>query len=251
VVRNSFPDQILNRQELRTFSESRYLKVSPPLRFSFYRLGGKRIFDILGASGLLLLLSPVACLCCLAIGLKLGRPVTFCQRRLGKHGKPFLMHKFRTMSDAVDSQGNPLPDEARLGRFGRLLRSTSLDELPQLFDILRGDMSLVGPRPLLVRYRDRYTDREWKRHLVRPGLTGWCQVNGRNALDWDAKLELDVVYAEGYDFWWDLRILVMTVGKVVRRSGISAQGEATMPELRPEGLLEYLKQKAEASERSR
>ena len=210
--------------------------MTPPFHFSFYRQGGKRLFDILAATALLLALSPILCLVSLAIAIKLGRPVTFCQRRLGKDGRPFLMHKFRSMRDAYDSAGNPLPDGVRLGRFGRLLRSTSLDELPQLLDILRGEMSLVGPRPLLERYRDRYTKREWKRHLVRPGLTGWCQVNGRNALDWESKLELDVVYAEDYSLAWDLKILAMTVGKVLRRSGVSAQGEATMPEFRPEGL---------------
>lgn len=210
--------------------------MNPPLSYSFYRHGGKRLLDIVGAALLLLLLSPVACLCCLLIAIKLGRPVTFCQRRLGWNGRVFLLHKFRSMRDAHDAQGQPLPDEARLGSFGRKLRSTSLDELPQLFDILRGEMSLVGPRPLLVRYEDRYTEREWKRHLVRPGLTGWCQVNGRNALDWESKLELDVVYAEGYSFWWDMKILWMTVGKVLKRSDISAKGEATMPEFRPEGL---------------
>jgi sugar transferase EpsL len=219
-----------------------------PVRFSLYRNGGKRLLDIVGASLLLLLLSPVACLCCLLIAFKLGRPVTFCQRRLGWHGEPFLLHKFRSMRDAYDSSGQPLPDEARLDRFGKLLRATSLDELPQLFDILRGKMSLVGPRPLLVRYRDRYTEREWKRHLVRPGLTGWCQVNGRNALDWEAKLELDVVYAEGYSFWWDLKILGMTVGKVMARSGVSARGEATMPELRPQGLPPHLRRSEEGPE---
>ncbi len=185
---------------------------------------------------LLLTLAPILCLLTALIGLKLGRPVTFCQRRLGKDGKPFLLHKFRSMRDAFDEKGDPLSDEVRLGGFGRKLRSTSLDELPQLLDILAGHMSLVGPRPLLERYRDRYTEREWKRHLVRPGLTGWCQVNGRNALDWESKLELDVVYAEGYSFWWDLKILMMTVSKVLRRSDISARGEATMPEFRPEGL---------------
>ena len=210
--------------------------MTAPLSFSLYRNGGKRLLDIVGSVVLLLLLSPVACLCCFLIALRLGRPVTFCQRRLGWRGRPFLIHKFRSMRDAYDTSGQPLPDEQRLDRFGKILRSTSLDELPQLFDILRGEMSLVGPRPLLVRYRDRYTEREWKRHLVRPGLTGWCQVNGRNALDWESKLELDVVYAEGYSFWWDLQILLLTVGKVVRRSGVSAQGEATMPEFRPEGL---------------
>lgn len=206
------------------------------LRPSFYRLGGKRILDILGASLLLLVLAPVACFVSFLIAWKLGRPITFCQRRLGRNGEPFLLHKFRSMREAVDADGSPLSDAVRLGRFGRLLRSTSLDELPQLFDILRGKMSLIGPRPLLVRYRDRYTQKEWKRHLVRPGLTGWCQVNGRNALSWEDKLELDVAYAEGYSFYWDLKIAVMTLAYVFGRRGISAPGEATAPEFRPEGL---------------
>jgi lipopolysaccharide/colanic/teichoic acid biosynthesis glycosyltransferase len=207
-----------------------------PLSVRLYRNGGKRLLDIVGSVILLLLLSPLTCLLCYLIARRLGRPVTFCQPRLGWHGRRFLLHKFRSMREATDHQGVPLSDEERLDGFGEKLRSTSLDELPQLFDILRGEMSLVGPRPLLVRYHDRYTSREWKRHLVRPGLTGWCQVSGRNALDWESKLELDVVYAEGYDFWWDMRILWMTVGKVVKRSGVSAEGEATMPELRPQGL---------------
>lgn len=206
-----------------------------PLEFSLYRQGGKRLFDIFGSIALLLTLAPVLCLLTALIGTRLGRPVTFCQRRLGRGGKPFLLHKFRSMRDAYDEQGQPLPDDVRLGGFGRKLRSTSLDELPQLLDTLAGHMSLVGPRPLLERYRNRYTDREWKRHLVRPGLTGWCQVNGRNALEWEEKLELDVLYAEGYSFWWDMKILAMTVGKVLRRSGVSARGEVTMPEFRPEG----------------
>ncbi len=210
--------------------------MSLPWSVHLYRNGGKRVFDIVGASLLLLALAPVACLVCLGIALRLGRPVTFCQPRIGWDGKVFLMHKFRSMRDAFDASGAPLPDEERLDSFGLKLRSTSLDELPQLFDILRGEMSLVGPRPLVTRYRHRYTQREWKRHLVRPGLTGWCQVNGRNALDWDSKLELDVQYAEGYDLWWDLKILWMTVGKVLKRSGVSAEGEVTMPEFRPEGL---------------
>lgn len=207
----------------------------------WYRHGGKRLLDIVGASVLLLLLAPVACLVILAIALRLGRPVTFCQTRLGQHGRPFLMHKFRTMREACDRNGQPLPDGERLDTFGRLLRSTSLDELPQLLDVLRGEMSLVGPRPLLVRYRDRYTHREWRRHLVRPGMTGWCQVNGRNALDWETKLELDVEYAEGYSLAWDLRILLLTVERVWRRSGVQAQGEATSPEFRPEGLPAHLR----------
>lgn len=207
-----------------------------PWSIRLYRNGGKRLLDVVGAMLLLFLLAPVACLVCLGIALRLGRPVTFCQPRIGLDGRVFLLHKFRSMRDAYDEAGRPLPDEERLDSFGLKLRSSSLDELPQLFDILRGDMSLVGPRPLVARYRHRYTQREWKRHLVRPGLTGWCQVNGRNALDWESKLELDVQYAEDYNFWWDLKILLMTVGKVLGRSGVSAEGEATMPEFRPEGL---------------
>ena len=210
--------------------------MSLPWSVRLYRNGGKRLFDVVGASILLLLLAPLACLVCLVVGLRLGRPVTFCQPRIGLDGRVFLMHKFRSMRDAYDESGQPLPDEARLDSFGLKLRSTSLDELPQLFDILRGEMSLVGPRPLVARYRHRYTQREWKRHMVRPGLTGWSQVNGRNALDWESKLELDVLYAEGYDFWWDLRVLLMTVGKVLGRSDVSAEGDVTMPEFRPEGL---------------
>ena len=216
--------------------DAKRLVMSLPWSVSLYRNGGKRLLDVIGASILLLLLAPITCLVCLMIGLRLGRPVTFCQPRIGYEGRVFLMHKFRSMRDAFDERGEPLPDEARLDSFGLKLRSSSLDELPQLIDILRGEMSLVGPRPLVTRYRDRYTQREWKRHLVRPGLTGWCQVNGRNALDWESKLELDVQYVEGYDFWWDLKILLMTVEKVFRRSGISAAGEVTMPEFRPEGL---------------
>lgn len=207
-----------------------------PWSTRLYRNGGKRLLDVVGSMLLLLVLSPVACLVCLAIALRLGRPVTFCQPRIGLDGRVFLLHKFRSMRDAYDEAGRPLPDEERLDSFGLKLRASSLDELPQLFDILRGDMSLVGPRPLVARYRHRYTQRQWKRHLVRPGLTGWCQVNGRNALDWESKLELDVEYAQGYDLWWDLRILMMTAGKVLSRSGVSAEGEATMPEFRPEGL---------------
>lgn len=201
-----------------------------------YRHGGKRWLDILGSFMLLLCLSPILCLLCLLIAVKLGRPVTFCQRRLGRDGRPFLLHKFRSMRDAFDKQGRPLADQMRLNSFGLKLRSSSLDELPQLFDILRGTMSLVGPRPLLPEYRDRYTQREWRRHLVKPGLTGWCQVNGRNALDWESKLDLDVEYAENFSLGWDLKILWKTLDKVLRRSDVSAAGEATMPEFRPQGL---------------
>lgn len=212
-----------------------------PLNFSLYRRGGKRAFDIAGASLLLFTLAPLLCLCGALVAIKLGRPITFCQHRLGKDGRIFLMHKFRSMSEPGHKNKAQEPDRERTSSFGRLLRSTSLDELPQLFDILRGEMSLVGPRPLLTSYRNRYTKREWSRHYVRPGITGWCQVNGRNALDWDTKLELDAVYVEKYSFWFDLKILFMTIAKVCRRQGISAPGEVSMPELRPDGLAPELR----------
>ena len=166
----------------------------------------------------------------------MGVPATFCQHRLGKNGKRFLLHKFRTMREAQDDEGRPLPDRQRMTRFGKFIRSTSLDELPQLFDVLRGEMSLVGPRPLLVEYRHRYTQREWRRHLVRPGITGWTAVNGRNALSWEARFEHDLFYVDNYCFSLDVKILFLTVVKVFQRTGVSSVGEATSAPLRPEGL---------------
>lgn len=160
---------------------------------------------------------------------KLGGPIFFCQTRPGFQGKPFEMIKFRTMTDARDPNGQLLNDAARLTPFGRLLRSSSLDELPELWNVLKGDMSLVGPRPLLMEYLPLYSLEQARRHEVRPGITGWAQVNGRNALSWDEKFKLDVWYVENQSFWLDIKILWMTVQKVLVREGVSAVGEATMP----------------------
>ncbi|GGR53899.1 UDP-phosphate galactose phosphotransferase [Deinococcus seoulensis] len=159
---------------------------------------------------------------------KLGSPVLFRQQRPGRHGRPFVMYKFRSMSDQRGSDGQLLPDAQRLTRFGRFLRSTSLDELPGLLNVLRGDMSLVGPRPLLMEYLPLYSARQGRRHDVKPGLTGWAQVNGRNAISWEQKFELDVWYVEHRTLKLDLQIIAMTLQKVLKRDGISAQGEATM-----------------------
>ena len=188
----------------------------------------KRTFDLVVALAALILFSPVLIAVALLVAVKLGRPVLFKQVRPGLNGHPFTMLKFRTMLDAQDDQGRPLPDQLRLTRFGKLLRSTSLDELPGLLNVVRGDMSLVGPRPLLMQYLPLYSDEQARRHLVRPGLTGWAQVNGRNSLDWDAKFALDTWYVDHRSFALDLRILWMTVRKVLVREGISAEGEATM-----------------------
>jgi lipopolysaccharide/colanic/teichoic acid biosynthesis glycosyltransferase len=189
----------------------------------------KRLFDLLGALlALYLLAFPLLVLVWL-IHRKLGNPVLFRQVRPGFHGRPFNMVKFRTMTDARDASGALLPDAQRLTPFGRILRSSSLDELPELLNVLKGDMSLVGPRPLLMEYLPLYTPEQARRHEVRPGITGWAQVNGRNALSWEEKFKLDVWYVDNRSFWLDLKILWRTVKKVLLRDGISAQGEATMP----------------------
>lgn len=164
------------------------------------------------------------------VRVKLGTPVLFRQVRPGLRGRPFELLKFRTMTDARDRHGQLLSDDVRLTRTGRTLRSLSLDELPQLINVLRGDMSLVGPRPLLMQYLDRYTPRQARRMEVRPGITGWAQVNGRNALNWEERFELDVWYVDNRDLWLDLRILLLTILRVVRRDGVSAGGHVTMPE---------------------
>ncbi|MFN3943462.1 MAG: sugar transferase [Allosphingosinicella sp.] len=190
----------------------------------------KRMFDIAVSAAALILLSPVLAGTAAAVALALGRPVLFRQVRPGLHGRPFTLIKFRTMRDAVDADGRPLSDAERLTRFGRFLRSTSLDELPELWNVLRGDMSLVGPRPLLMAYLERYSPEQARRHEVRPGLTGWSQVNGRNAIGWPEKFALDVWYVDNRSFLLDLRILFMTLGEVFGRRGISAEGSATMPE---------------------
>ena len=188
----------------------------------------KRIFDVVVSATALLLLSPVIALVAWQISRKMGSPVLFRQTRPGLWGKPFQMVKFRTMKDAVDSQGNPLPDAERLTPFGQFLRSSSLDELPELWNVLKGDMSLVGPRPLLMEYLPLYSTEQYRRHEVRPGVTGWAQVNGRNSLSWDEKFKLDVWYMDNRSLWLDIKILFLTVKKVLVRDGISAEGEATM-----------------------
>lgn len=188
----------------------------------------KRLFDFTAALlGLMLLALPLLLLI-LLIRFKLGRPVFFRQVRPGRHGLPFEMVKFRTMTERCGLDGTLLPDADRLTSFGRLLRVTSLDELPELWNVLKGDMSLVGPRPLLMEYLPLYSHQQAKRHDVRPGLTGWAQINGRNALSWEEKFELDVWYVENRSFWLDLKIIFLTIKKVLVREGISAAGEATM-----------------------
>ncbi|MBK9217482.1 MAG: sugar transferase [Uliginosibacterium sp.] len=190
----------------------------------------KRVFDFVAALMALLLLAPLIVGVALLVRLRLGRPVLFSQPRPGRHGRPFRMYKFRSMSSACDAQGVLLPDAQRLTRFGLWLRASSLDELPGLWSVLRGDMSLVGPRPLLIQYLPRYSSRQARRHEVRPGITGWAQVNGRNAISWEEKFELDVWYVEHQSFWLDLKILWLTAARVWARKDVSAAGHATMPE---------------------
>jgi sugar transferase EpsL len=188
----------------------------------------KRTFDLFAAFFGLVALSPLLVILMVLVRVRLGTPVFFAQIRPGLNGRPFRMLKFRTMTDERDQQGNLLPDGDRLTRLGRFLRSSSLDELPELWNVLKGEMSLVGPRPLLMEYLPMYNDHQARRHEVRPGITGWAQVNGRNAISWDQKFDYDVWYVDNQSFWLDLKILLMTVWKVVRRDGISAAGEATM-----------------------
>ena len=188
----------------------------------------KRIIDIV-CSGLgLIILSPILVIVAILIRLNLGSPIFFTQDRVGKDGKIFKMIKFRTMLDATDKWGEPLPDEDRLTPFGKLLRSTSLDELPELFNVFKGDMSLVGPRPLLVEYVELYSKEQWRRHEVRPGITGWAQVNGRNTVAWSDRFKMDVDYVDSQNVILDFKILFMTFYKVVKRDGISQDGHVTM-----------------------
>lgn len=188
----------------------------------------KRLLDIVLASIGLIALTPVIAIVAVCIRRKLGSPVIFSQVRPGLHGKPFKMVKFRTMLDAVDAHGHPLPDSLRMTPFGSFLRSSSLDELPELWNVLKGDMSLVGPRPLLMEYLPLYSAEQFRRHEVRPGVTGWAQVNGRNALSWEAKFKLDVWYVDNRSIWLDCKIIFLTLKKVLARDGINAEGEATI-----------------------
>lgn len=189
----------------------------------------KRAFDLLLTVPALVVLAPVILVVALLVRARLGSPVLFRQPRPGLGGMPFTMIKFRTMRDAFDTHGRLLPDAERLTDFGRFLRATSLDELPGLWNVVRGDMSLVGPRPLLMAYLPLYSPEQARRHDVRPGITGWAQVNGRNAISWPEKFALDVWYVDNRSLWLDIRILALTVRKVFRREGISAAGDATMP----------------------
>lgn len=189
----------------------------------------KRLLDVTGAATGLLLLSPVVLTVAYLVRTRLGSPVLFVQVRPGLQGKPFRMYKFRTMTDARDAQGKLLPDSERLTPFGKWLRASSLDELPELINVLKGEMSLVGPRPLLMDYLPLYSPEQARRHDVRPGITGWAQINGRNAISWEQKFALDTWYVEHESVWLDIKILALTVWRVLRREGISAAGEATMP----------------------
>jgi lipopolysaccharide/colanic/teichoic acid biosynthesis glycosyltransferase len=188
----------------------------------------KRLFDILISSLALIMLSPIIFLLSKKVAKNLGKPVLFIQSRPGLHGKIFEMIKFRSMRDANDEHGTPLPDNDRLPLFGKKLRNSSLDELPGLWCVLKGEMSLVGPRPLLIEYLPLYSQEQARRHDVKPGITGWAQINGRNAISWERKFELDVWYVDNQSFWLDLKILFLTVKKVFARSDINAEGEATM-----------------------
>jgi sugar transferase EpsL len=194
------------------------------------RLAMKRIFDIVATLTALLLFAPLLLCIAALVRFKLGSPILFRQTRPGFRGQPFEMLKFRTMTDQRGANGQLLPDEKRLPRFGKLLRATSLDELPELWNVLRGDMSLVGPRPLLMQYLERYTPEQARRHDVKPGLTGWAQINGRNAISWEEKFRLDVWYVDHWSILLDLKILFLTVWKIIRREGVSAAEHVTMPE---------------------
>ena len=188
----------------------------------------KRAIDIVCSGFGLIVLSPILIIAAILIRKNLGSPIFFTQDRIGKDGKVFKMIKFRTMLDATDKYGNQLPDEERLTSFGKLLRSTSIDELPELVNVFLGDMSLVGPRPLLVEYKDLYSTEQWKRHEVRPGITGWAQVNGRNSISWAERFKLDVEYIDNYNLILDIKILFMTILKVIKKDGISQDGHVTM-----------------------
>jgi len=199
-------------------------------RFKRYNICCKRIFDLsLSVLGIAIL-SPLLLIIAVFIRTRIGAPIIFKQVRPGLHGKPFVIYKFRTMTNTRDENGNLFSDEERLTSLGRFLRRTSLDELPELFNVLKGNMSIVGPRPLLMQYLDRYTPKQARRHEVKPGITGWAQVNGRNAISWEDKFKLDVWYVDNWSLWLDVKIILMTILKVLKQEGIRQVGEATMAE---------------------
>ena len=191
---------------------------------------GKRLFDLLLCVPAFIMFSFVMIFVALLVRFQLGSPVLFKQIRPGFNGRPFAIYKFRTMTNARDTDGNLRPDAERLTRLGRFLRSTSMDELPELLNVLKGEMSLVGPRPLLMQYLERYSPEQARRHEVKPGITGWAQINGRNAITWEEKFQLDVWYVDNRSFWLDVKIIFMTILKILKREGINQQGQATMEE---------------------
>lgn len=192
----------------------------------------KRIFDITFSLFLIVIFALPLVVLAILVRFRLGSPVLFKQTRPGLHGRPFIMYKFRTMNDLRDQDGNLLPDHLRMTKFGNFLRSSSLDELPELWNVLIGEMSFVGPRPLLMEYLPRYTPEQNRRHNVKPGITGWAQINGRNAISWDDKFKLDVWYVDNYSFFLDLKILWLTIAKVLKREGVNAGANETMPGFR-------------------
>ena len=205
----------------------------------------KRCLDLFLTIPAFLFSAPVMLLIAFLIRFSMGRPTFFRQIRPGLHSKPFMIYKFRTMKDVSGKNGQALADRDRLTAIGRFLRSTSIDELPELFNVLKGDMSIVGPRPLLMQYLDRYTPEQVRRHEIKPGLTGWAQVNGRNAITWEEKFKLDVWYVDHQSLWLDLKIIGMTVLKVLKREGISAEGEATMEEFMGDSISRKKAQKTQ------
>lgn len=192
----------------------------------------KRLLDLVISSLTLTLLTPILILLIFLVLIDLGRPIFFVQTRPGLKGKPFRMYKFRTMKNCNDQHGNPMDDKDRITRFGSFLRSTSMDELPELFNVIKGDMSLVGPRPLLMEYLSLYSHEQMKRHDTRPGITGWAQINGRNSISWKEKFNLDIWYVNNRNIWLDIKILFLTIFKILARDGISSEGHATMQPFR-------------------
>jgi len=190
----------------------------------------KRLFDVISSTAGLIVISPLLVVLAVLVRLKLGSPILFCQQRPGLGGKAFVIYKFRTMTDQRDASGNLLPDSQRLPAFGRFLRSTSFDELPELLNVLKDDMSIVGPRPLMMKYLSRYSPEQARRHEVKPGITGWAQINGRNAISWEDKFKLDVWYVDNWTLWLDVKIILKSIWMVVTKQGITQQGRATMDE---------------------